>query len=114
MHRAPRVEERSDVPSIILETADSKMVLVYETAADVPGERCVLMGSGAPVETPEEALAAFRKFYPGKAKDTIAQCIVHQGWKKDPTSRASSWRRPIRRWCSCMKPRQTCPASVAC
>lgn len=25
------------------------------------------MGSGAPVETPEEALAAFRKFRPGAA-----------------------------------------------
>ncbi|EDY18669.1 amine oxidase [Chthoniobacter flavus Ellin428] len=74
-----------DVPSINLETGDSKMVLVYRTADDVPGERCVLMGSGAPVETPEEALAAFRKFYPGKAKDTIEQCIVHQWWKEEPT-----------------------------
>ena len=76
---------QGDVPSINLETGDSKMTLVYETAADVPGERCVLMGSGAPVETPEEALAAFRKFYPGKAQDTIEQCIVHQWWKEEPT-----------------------------
>jgi monoamine oxidase len=37
------------------------------------------------VETSEEALAAFRKFYPGKAKDTIEQCIVHQWWKEEPT-----------------------------
>lgn len=76
---------KGDVPSINLETGDSKMVLVYQTADDVPGERCVLMGSGAPVETPEEALAAFRKFYPGKAQDTIEQCIVHQWWKEEPT-----------------------------
>jgi monoamine oxidase len=76
---------KGDVPSINLETGDSKMVLVYQTADDVPGERCVLMGSGAPVETEEEALAAFRKFYPGKAKDTIEQVIVHQWWKEEPT-----------------------------
>jgi monoamine oxidase len=76
---------QGDVPSINLETGDGRMSLVYETAADVPGEKCVLMGSGQPVETPEEALAAFRAFYPGKAQDTIEQCIVHQWWKEEPT-----------------------------
>ncbi len=75
----------SDVPSINLETGDSKMVLVYRTADDVPGERGLLMGSGASIETEEEALAAFRKFYPGKAKDTIDQVVVHQWWKEEPT-----------------------------
>jgi monoamine oxidase len=76
---------KGDVPSINLETGDKNMVLVYETADDVPGERCVLMGSGAPVQTEEDALAAFRKFYPGKAKDTIERVIVHQWWKEEPT-----------------------------
>ena len=76
---------KGDVPSINLETGDKNMVLVYETADDVPGESCVLMGSGAPVQTEEDALAAFRKFYPGKAKDTIERCIVHQWWKEEPT-----------------------------
>ena len=76
---------KSDVPSINLETGDKNMVLVYETADDVPGESCVLMGSGAPVQTEEDALAAFRKFYPGKAQDTIERCIVHQWWKEEPT-----------------------------
>jgi monoamine oxidase len=76
---------KGDLPSINLETGDARMGLVYETAADVPGEKCVLMGSGQPVETPEEALEAFRKFYPGKAQDTIEQCIVHQWWKEEPT-----------------------------
>lgn len=76
---------KGDVPSINLETGDSKMSLVYRTAADVPGERCVLMGSGQPVQTPEETLAAFRKFYPGQAMDTIEQVIVHQWWKEEPT-----------------------------
>jgi monoamine oxidase len=75
---------KGDVPSINLETGDSKMGLVYETAADVAGERRVLMGSGLPAQTPEDTIAAFRNFYPGKAKDTIEQCIVHQWWKEEP------------------------------
>jgi len=75
---------KDDVPSINLETGDPKMSLVYETAADVPGARRLLMGSGQPVQTPEETIAAFRKFYPGRNKDTIEQCIVHQWWKEEP------------------------------
>ena len=76
---------KGDVPSINLETGDPHMYLVYETADDVPGERRVLMGSGQPAQSEEEALAAFRKFYPGKAADTIERCIVHQWWKEEPT-----------------------------
>jgi len=75
---------KDDVPSINLETGDAKMGLVYETAAEVPGARRVLMGSGQPVQTPEETIAAFRKFYPGKKPDTIEQCIVHQWWQEEP------------------------------
>jgi monoamine oxidase len=75
---------KDDVPSINLESGDGKMSLVYETAADVPGPRRVLMGSGQSVQTPEETIAAFRKFYPGKNRDTIEQCIVHQWWKEEP------------------------------
>jgi monoamine oxidase len=75
---------KDDVPSINLETGDSKMGLVYETAAEVPGARRLLMGSGQPAQTPEETIAAFRKFYPGKKRDTIEQCIVHQWWKEEP------------------------------
>ncbi len=76
---------KGDVPSINLETGDQHMYLVYETADDVPGESCVLMGSGQPMNSEEEALAAFRKFYPGKNRDTIERCIVHQWWKEEPT-----------------------------
>jgi monoamine oxidase len=76
---------KGDVPSINLETGDSRMSLVYETADDVPGDSCVLMGSGMPSQTPEETIAAFRKFYPGKNKDTIERCIVHEWWKEEPT-----------------------------
>lgn len=75
---------QGDVPSINLETGDKFMSLVYETADDVAGESCVLMGSGMPSQTPEETLAAFRRFYPGRSKDTIAQCVVHQWWKEEP------------------------------
>lgn len=74
----------NDVPSINLETGDSAMSLVYETAADVPGERRVLMGSGRPTQTAEETLAAFRSFYPGRNPAAIEQCIVHQWWKEEP------------------------------
>jgi len=72
------------VPSINLETGNSNMGLVYECAGEVSDQGCVLMGTGIPAQTPEEALAAFRKFYPGAAKDTIEQCIVHQWWKEEP------------------------------
>ncbi|MDB6074359.1 MAG: flavin-containing amine oxidase [Verrucomicrobiaceae bacterium] len=75
---------KGDVPSINLETGDSKMSLVYETASDVPGQRRVLMGSGLPVQTPEDTIAAFRKFYPGRNEPTIEQCVVHEWWKEEP------------------------------
>jgi monoamine oxidase len=75
---------KDDVPSINLESGDAKMGLVYRTAADVPGERRLLMGSGLPMQTPEETIAAFRKFYPGKKKDSIERCIVHQWPVEEP------------------------------
>lgn len=75
---------KGDVPSINLETGHSQMSLVYETAADVPGSRRVLMGSGLPAQTPEDTIKAFREFYPGKKPDTIEQCVVHEWWKEEP------------------------------
>jgi monoamine oxidase len=74
-----------DTPGINLETGDKNMALVYRTADDVPGPRGLLMGSGAPIQTGEDALAAFRRFYPGRAKDTIDQVVVHEWWKEEPT-----------------------------
>jgi monoamine oxidase len=73
---------KGDVSSINLETADPAMYLVYQTADEVPGPRGVLMGSGRADVTADEALTAFRRFYPGKAQ-TIEQAIVHN-WAKDP------------------------------
>ena len=76
---------KGDIPSINLLTGDSRMGSVCETATEVPGERRLLFGSGQPVQTPEQTIEAFRKFYPGKARDTIEQCLVHQWWKEEPT-----------------------------
>jgi len=76
---------KGDLPSINLMPGVKEMEFVCETAEDVPGESCVLMGTGKPAQSPEETLAAFRKFYPGKAQDTIERCIVHEWWKEEPT-----------------------------
>jgi monoamine oxidase len=73
---------KGDVPSINLETADPAMYLVYQTADEVTGSRGVLMGSGRSDVTSEEAIAAFRRFYPGKKQD-VERAIVHN-WAKDP------------------------------
>ena len=73
---------KGDVASINLETGDSAMYLVYETADEVPGDRSVLLGSGRPDVTPDEVLSAFSKFYPGKSH-TVEQCLV-KNWSKDP------------------------------
>jgi monoamine oxidase len=73
---------KGDVSSINLETGDSSMYLVYQTADEVPSSRGVLMGSGKPEVTADEALAAFRRFYPGKS-ETVEQAVVHN-WAKDP------------------------------
>ncbi len=73
---------KGDLPSINLETGDSAMYLVYETADEVPGDRCILMGSGRPDVTADEALKAFKGFYPGKSQ-TVEQAYVHN-WAKDP------------------------------
>ena len=73
---------KGDLPSINLETGDPAMYLVYQTADEVPGERSVLMGSGKPDVTADEAKTAFGKFYPGKFH-TVEQAYVHN-WSKDP------------------------------
>jgi monoamine oxidase len=74
------------MPSINLETGDAHMGLVYQTADEVPGDRCVLMGSGPPYETPEDTLKAFRAFYPGSPDrlDAIEKCIIHSWVKEEP------------------------------
>ena len=73
---------KGDVLSINLETGDSAMYMVYETAEEVPGDRSILMGSGKPDVTADEAMTAFKGFYPGKSH-TLEQAYVHN-WSKDP------------------------------
>ena len=73
---------KDDLPSINLETGRPEMSLTYQIAEEVPTHRAILMGSGKPDVTPDEALAAFVKVYPGKSH-TIEQAYVHQ-WSKEP------------------------------
>ncbi len=73
---------KGDVPSINLETGDSAMSLVYQTADELPGPRGVLMGSGRADVTADEALSAFRRVYPGRSQ-TVEQAIV-VNWAQDP------------------------------
>ena len=73
---------KEDLPSINLDTGESAMYLVYETADEVPTDRSILMGSGKPDVTPDEALASFTKVYPGKSH-TVERAYV-QNWSKDP------------------------------
>jgi monoamine oxidase len=75
---------KGDVSSINLETGDPAMYLVYQTADEVPGARGVLMGSGRADVTADEALSAFKRFYPGK-RHSVEHALVHN-WAKDPWS----------------------------
>ena len=74
---------KGDLPSINLELGEPAMSLAYQTADEVPGDRTMLMGSGKPDVTADEALAAFTRVYPGRRKPTIEQAYVHN-WAKDP------------------------------
>jgi monoamine oxidase len=73
---------KRDLSSINLETGDNAMYLVYRTADEVPGDRSILMGSGKPEVTAEEALSAFKRFYPGRSH-TLEQAYAYN-WSKDP------------------------------
>src|SRR5262249_6173021 len=73
---------KGDVPSINMETGESAMVHVYQTADEVAGPRCLLMGSGKSDVTADEALAASTRVYPGQA-DPVERAFVYN-WAKDP------------------------------
>lgn len=77
---------KDDIGTINLDAEDPRLRVLWRTAEEVPTERGLIMSSGEPTQTPEETIAAFRKLYPGKAKDDIEQCIVHQWWKEEPTA----------------------------
>jgi monoamine oxidase len=73
---------KGDLPSINLETGDSALALLWESADEVPGERSILLGGGRPGITADEVLATFVRLYPGKSQ-TVEQAYVHH-WSKDP------------------------------
>ena len=57
---------KADLPSINLETGESAMYLVYQTADEVPTERSILMGSGKPDVTPAEGARLLYQGLPGQ------------------------------------------------
>lgn len=75
---------KGEFASINLEFSDPTLHQVYETADEVPGQRCVLMGSAEAEVTADESLATFNKLYPGKSH-TIERALVHN-WSHDPWS----------------------------
>lgn len=74
-----------DIPSINLISNDQRMRQTWETAEEIPGERRLLLGYGNAVQQPEETIAAFREFYPGKHEPAIELSLVHEWWKEEPT-----------------------------
>ena len=75
---------KGELASINLEMGEPTLHQVYETADEVPGQRCVLMGSAEAEVTADEALTTFNKFYSGKSH-TIERALVHN-WSHDPWS----------------------------
>ena len=79
------------MPSINLETGDANMGLVYETAADVPGERCVLMGSGQPVaDARRKPSPPFANSIRAKHRTPSSNASSTNGGRKSPRASAAS------------------------
>jgi monoamine oxidase len=55
-------------------------------AEEVPTRRGLLAGTAAGVADPEEALATFRKYYPGKSEDIEQVKVI--AWPLDPWASA--------------------------
>tara|TARA_B100002003_G_scaffold247641_1_gene279608 strand:- start:312 stop:692 length:381 start_codon:yes stop_codon:yes gene_type:complete len=56
--------------------------LVWEMAEEVEGDRSILIGAASAGTTAEQALAAYRRRYPGTSVD-IERTLVHH-WIQDP------------------------------
>jgi monoamine oxidase len=59
---------------------------VWPMAEEVPTRRGLLAGTAAGVADPEEALATFRKYYPGKSEDIEQVKVI--AWPLDPWASA--------------------------
>jgi monoamine oxidase len=78
--RTPFWERDKVSPS--MEFGERNLGGVWRIAEEVATHRALLEGSADPGTTPDEALAAFRKLYPGKSED-IEQAFVYD-WSQDP------------------------------
>jgi len=70
--------------SINLDLGHPDLQSVWQSAEEVDTHRVILLGTGPGGVSPQRALAAFRKLYPGK-RDTIEQAIS-QDWTKQKYS----------------------------
>jgi monoamine oxidase len=69
-----------------LDFEDPALESVWRMADEVPTTRGLLVGSAAGNADPEESLATFRKYYPGKSEDIEQVRIV--SWPSDPWASA--------------------------
>ncbi len=77
---------RKDGISANWEGADANLAELWQTADEVDTPRAVLLGSAVASASPEDALEAFRRHYPGKSAD-IEHALIHN-WAHDPWAMA--------------------------
>ncbi|MBA3440972.1 MAG: FAD-dependent oxidoreductase [Pyrinomonadaceae bacterium] len=82
--RTPFWEKDKVSPNI--EHGDESLIDVWRMAEDVETPRGLLIGNASARTTSEEALAAFRKMYPGKSENIEQALVVN--WANDPWARA--------------------------
>jgi monoamine oxidase len=75
-----------DAVSPNVEAGDPALNHYWRMGEDVETDRGLLVSTAQGLTTPEEALAAFHKYYPGKSQD-IEQVYVHD-WASDPWASA--------------------------
>lgn len=77
---------KKDGVSINWELEERSLSELWRMAEEIETPRGLLVGGADPLTTPEEALATFRKIYPGKSED-IEQDLV-KDWASDPWAMA--------------------------
>lgn len=69
-----------------LDFGEPTLESVWQMADDIPTQRGLLVGSAAGNADPQEALATFRQYYPGKSEDIEQVRVV--SWPLDPWASA--------------------------
>jgi monoamine oxidase len=69
-----------------MEFEDADLNHVWSMAEEVPTARGLLVGTAQGLTAPEEALAAFRRYYPGQGDDIAQACVID--WAQDPWAMA--------------------------